>query len=437
MHSKPERVAWITMIGALAIFCLLCISTVIFAQWLVFESPTQLNVTLYVSRGTVGVAEPDTSDEKAVRAMTSVARDDRVSTDVDAQGYLAVSDPYSNDTLATFTLFNDSAITVSGANRPRFNWSDNPYTVRLAGFTGQMDVWVREDLDRQIDISIESAIGSARISDSGQYSIEQTPGGLRVTVQAGASTLIALDGQAQHLAAETEGIIQVDNPVIRVNRAPVSLLTNSRFEEVDESNWPVGWICGFSESPEFPNAPRGEWEFANIDGRASIHITRMQENPGAGRTGCYQVLVDPVNGLDVSEYDTLKFRVTMQVHHQQLSACGSAGSECPIMLYMEYWDQYDSGVKRGWYHGFYADYTPGVGRTRCDSCYEEHERINKDAWYTYESENLFTLLPEGLRPGAITRLEFYAEGHQYEVMLSEVSLLATSSQPAGDVTIAQ
>jgi hypothetical protein len=147
-----------------------------------------------------------------------------------------------------------------------------------------------------------------------------------------------------------------------------------------------------------------------------------------------QYLADPVNGLDVTQYDSLRLRVTMQVEHQQLSACGEQGSECPVMLHMRYLDL--SGNSREWYHGFYADYTPNVGRTRCDSCLEEHERINKNAWYTYESGNLFIDLPEGQRPGAIIELEFYAEGHQYDVLLSEVSLLTTTpdsnlQSPAG------
>jgi hypothetical protein len=34
-------------------------------------------------------------------------------------------------------------------------------------------------------------------------------------------------------------------------------------------------------------------------------------------------------------------------------------------------------------------------------------------------------LPENIRPGWIISIQFYASGHQYDVMLSEVSLLGT------------
>ncbi len=84
----------------------------------------------------------------------------------------------------------------------------------------------------------------------------------------------------------------------------------------------------------------------------------------------------------------------MRVQHQSLSACGIAGSECPVMLKLTYVDQ--DGNDRVWYHGFYTDYSPAAGGRRiCDSCWEPHEQINKDAWYTYESGNLFTDWPEG------------------------------------------
>jgi hypothetical protein len=153
MLSNPQRLAWITMLGALAIFCLLCISTIIFARWLVFESPTELNVTLHVGRGTVGLAEPDTTDEKAVRDRASVGSNNTLSTDNVSQGYLAFADPYSHKIIATATLLNDSTVTLKSASRPRFSLSDKSYTIRLK--------------DREIRLDIDSPLGVTRIGEGG------------------------------------------------------------------------------------------------------------------------------------------------------------------------------------------------------------------------------------------------------------------------------
>jgi hypothetical protein len=93
------------------------------------------------------------------------------------------------------------------------------------------------------------------------------------------------------------------------------------------------------------------------------------------------------------------------------------------MLQVNYLNE--NGEPRRLIHGFYAVYEPNLGGEKnCAECWGDHEFINKDAWYTYESGNLFSFLPEGWRPSAITEIHFFAGGHQYDVMLSEVALVA-------------
>lgn len=424
-NTNPQRLAWITLVGGLVIFCLLCAGTVIFARWLLFESPTDLSVMLHVGRGTVGVAEPDSSGEKAVRGSEGVSAGSTLRTDNDSQGYLEVSDPYSGTVIATVMLRGNSAIRLKSANRPRFSLSENAYVVRLDGASGRLDVWVNDDLDREIRLEIKGPLGITRIDQGGRLTISSTTDNMVVTVQEGNATLVTDEHQAQHLASNTEGTIQLGNRAIQVGPGPVELVLNSRFDE----GGPVGWGCSNDLSGMDPNAPVGEYTFPTVDGRSTTHLTRLQPNPGHGETGCVQYLADREQGLDITRYESLQLRVTMQVHHQSLSACGIAGSECPVMIYMQYLDT--NGNRFDWYHGFYAELRPNeAARKICDSCLEEHEFINKDAWYTYESGNLFTDLPEDRRPGSIILIEFYASGHQYEVMLDEVALLASPARDA-------
>ena len=420
--SNPQRMAWATMIGGLIIFVLLCGGTVGFTHWLLFDSPTQLNATLHVGQGTVALAEPNSTDQKAIRSYTSVDANNTLTTDNLSQGYIAFSDPYSGDIIATVTLRNDSMATLRSATRPRFSLSDNPYVIRLSGVIGRLEVWVISDLERDLQIEIDGPLGTTRISEGGNFLIESTPAYLRVTSRNGSATLISRAGTAQHLATGTEGEVQPDSAEIRVGPGPIDLLPNSTFGQNQE--WPTEWVCAHTPDPGFPNAPGGTYDFPTVDGRPTIHIKRLHPNPGPAKTGCIQVLGEGSQGLDVRGYETLRLRVTMRVQHQSLSACGIAGSECPVMLKLTYVDQ--DGNERVWYHGFYTEYSPAAGGRRiCDSCREPHEQINKNAWYTYESGNLFTDWPEGERPGIIRQVEFYASGHEYEVVLAEVSLVAT------------
>lgn len=408
------------MLGALAIFCLLCVSTIIFARWLVFESPTQLNVTLHVGRATVGLAEPDT-DEKAIRSSAPVGHNDRLITDITSQGYLAFSDPYSGNVIATMMMRKNSAVSLRSASRPRFSLSDNPYVIRLTDASGRFEVWVSDETDREIRLEIVGPLGTTHIEEGGHYLIDSTPEYLTTNARVGAATLISRDGQAQHVGPSLEGTITLGDPAIQVQLGPVDLLPNWNFDQ--PGDWPVEWSCTHEYSADNQNGPPGRWFFKRVDGRGTVHIERMQPEPGPGKTLCKQYLTGPDGGIEVEQYDSVRLRVTMQVHHQSLSACGVAGTECPVFLHIAYVDK--NGNERHWYHGFYAEYRPNEGRTVCNECWEEHEQINKDAWYSYESGNLFADWPEDQRPSSIEFIEFRADGHQYDVMLSEVALVAT------------
>jgi hypothetical protein len=425
MQSNPQRLAWITMLSGLAIFCLLCVSTVLFARWLLFESPTGLNVTLHVGRGTVGLASETTSGEQAIRSSAQVNPSARLSTDSDSQGYLSFSDPYSNREIVTVLLRNASVAHLNTASRPRFSLSDNPYEIRLTGINGRVEVRVNNDLDRDIRLSLEGAMGEVRIDTSGTYWIESTLTSFKVTVREGSATLINADHRAQHITASNIGSINAGDPIIYLSAGPTEILPNSTFIESRDGNWPVGWSC--TTSADVAGKIEGHWSFINDDGRPIIHISREGDpEPNHGETRCLQYLTDddPEYGHNVLQYSDLRLRATMMINYQQLSACGDQGTECAVMLRIEYLDT-NGNRMADWIHGFYAEYTPNLGRTTCDTCWGEHERINKNAWYTFESGNLLMDLPENIRPGWIISIQFYASGHQYDVMLSEVSLLGT------------
>ncbi|MBN1564827.1 MAG: hypothetical protein JXA10_13350 [Anaerolineae bacterium] len=427
LRSNPQRVAWMTVVGALAVFCVMCLGTYTLAHWVVYESPIQLNVVLHVGKGTVGLAEPG-NDEKAERGTAPVARNDVLRTDSVSQGYLAFSDPYSGDVIATVMMHSDSQTKLRTASRPRFSWSDNPYVIRLADVTGPVEVWVASGVDREIRLEIISPLGTLHIEEAGNYLLDITPDSITVTPRVGSATLISATGQAQHLTEPSAGLIQQSEPDISMIDGPLELLSNWNFAKGDD--WPVEWRCTDEYSADYQDVPPANLDFTTFDGRDVIHIERMQPNPGAHKTRCIQVLGGP-DGLDVRDYDSVRLRVTMQVHHQSLSACGIAGTECPVMLQISYVSE--NGESRRWIHGFYANYEPSLGGEKnCAECWGDHEFINKDAWYTYESGNLFTILPEGWRPSAITEIHFFAGGHQYDVMLSEVALLA--EHPTDTVT---
>jgi len=98
------------------------------------------------------------------------------------------------------------------------------------------------------------------------------------------------------------------------------------------------------------------------------------------------------------------------------------------MLRMEY-VPLNGGVET-WIHGFYSRVIPGIDSPMsCDSCRLDHEIVNEGAWYAYDSGNLIALFPPDQRPRSILNFRFYASGHEYDVYVSEVSLLVAQSNP--------
>ena len=85
------------------------------------------------------------------------------------------------------------------------------------------------------------------------------------------------------------------------------------------------------------------------------------------------------------------------------------------------------GVEREWIQGFFSQHdAQRQYPTACVTCpqiYQPHQFINEQAWYTFETGNLFDLLIPAERPAYISRFEFYASGHEYDVFVSEVVLL--------------
>jgi hypothetical protein len=200
---------------------------------------------------------------------------------------------------------------------------------------------------------------------------------------------------------------------IRVSPADINLVTNSTFQDIyvppdnGSGTAPVlaqGWGC--YDKPG--SVPPGLYQPEVQDGRLVMRLLR------AG---------DPPNGKDVGGYTSLFLKATMFINYQSLSGCGQEASECPLMLRLNYIDE--KGEERRWYHGFFVFLDPQRNfPTQCNSCTQEHEFINEKVWYTYVSENLLTSIAPDQKPRTIISVQFYASGHQYDVYVGEVALLA-------------
>ena len=126
------------------------------------------------------------------------------------------------------------------------------------------------------------------------------------------------------------------------------------------------------------------------------------------------------------EFTSLELHVLLQIKDQNVPMCGTLGSECPVMVRIDYQDA--QGADNEWLQGFYwlADTTTPGNPSVCVTCNTRnpHIQVRRDIWYSYLSPNLVPLLShDGQPPTMIESITVYASGHTYHAMVDEVELI--------------
>ena len=421
----PQRLAWGVLLAAFAVFCMICVITGVGVNYFLFRSSVPIEASVEVGKGTVIVTG------RPVRQEFDVTNSDELSTDAQTQATLFFRDFQQDGRLiASVTIRGNNNLTLWRALRPRFNWGTDSYSIELQDVSGNLDVFIPKGLSRDLRLTIRSPQGAlADFGASGQYAVSISDTQMRVVNREGQVSLITANSNlGRAIPPDSQGTIITDAPTeVALSSALTNLLRNSTFQDVivaqDGSTGTQGlaeaWACTNSTT----NLPRGSYQAEMQDGRYLLRLVRAENAQTNGETRCGTWF--PNGGHDVTPLTTLVLRTSFNIQYQSLNACGSKGSECPLMLEVDYLDV--NGIGHRWYHGFYAALDPQLNYPlSCDSCASEHERVNEKNWFTYDSGNWFTLFPPESRPATIINVQFYASGHQYDVYVGEVALLAGS-----------
>ncbi len=417
MFKNTQLVAWATLLIAFILFCGLCVGSMHLVQYVLFDWRIDLEMSVHVSRGTIGIQTPGELGERGYRALTTINSQDMISTDESAQGHLTFRDTYDTAVVvATVEMFPDSSLRLEHATRPRF-LGDKPFSILLTEVSGDFQVVVSSRLERDVRVEVEANGYKVRIDSGGSYEITSTVDLMRVTVRRGEALIIDDSNRAQLVKHDQIGEANMDG--VFVLPAPMTnLVANSQFEDAG-AGVPVRWGCNSKNSDA--TEPLGSYEGTFFQDRPVLHIQRLAENPlGHGETSCEQRI-----DQDVGQYERIVIRATMYLDYHSLNGCGVAASECPLMLKVRFRNRLDD-TPREWTLGFYVDYDERIGfPIRCNGCTQDHQHVNGKSWFTFESENLVSDVPElvDLNPVRIESIKIDAQGHQYEVYVGEVSII--------------
>ncbi len=434
----PQRLAWGVLLVAFVIFCVFCVIIGLLANYFLFQSNVSLDAQLVVGRNYAGIFEP--SSERLVPDETVVTANTVVSTAPQSQATFYFFDTSrDNRIIAHVRLRGTSSATLRTASRPRFEWSTTNYVIDLANISGEFDVVIAENVDRNVLLYLQTGTGvkpRVNLQGAGHYLVDSTENRLRVFNLRGNAFLLPDEAHGYSIPAGQQGVFYTDSNSVEIKAGYINLLKNSNFELLNENvnnttELLSGWLC--SNDPE--DNPPGSYRSQMYEGRMTLRLERYQGATTHGRTFCSQSFGS--TALDVKSLEYLALRATFYIHHQSLAVCGFQGSECPLMLRVDYRDA--QGEARQWFHGFYTRMDPQMSHPlRCLSCSQEHELINANSWYTYDSGNLLNLFPAdetqavSQQISEIIGIWFYASGHEYDVQLSEVALLG---QPRTDPVV--
>lgn len=428
-RANTQRLAWGVLLVSFAIFCVIAGAALLGLRYFLFQSRVPLVATVEVARGTPTLTLVGSEiTPSAVTRSREIFGNSTLTTGTESQAIITFTDSAINRLVASITVENGSSLHLSQGTRPRFDWVSDAYWIDFGEVYGVIDIFVPDNLERTLMISMQTTLGPvARFTTAGHYTLVGVGQRVQLVNYSGSALLGSQPVPAGHTGSQpVDGRFTVALHPDSLGDAAFSQNNILDLDNTTAQYRSQAWIC--RSKVTIPGEPMGTVGIAVVDSRPALRLFRGDNADSHGDTSCFHGLGPAMRGLDVSNYSSVSIRATFKIQSQSLSACGTDGSECPLMLAMDY-IPINGGEPVKWYHGFYAFMDPNRSFPMiCNSCSVQHEQITPGVWYTYEIRNLFESFAPERRPETILNVRFYASGHQYEVYVSQMVLLVDQQE---------
>lgn len=417
MRQYPERLAWTILLVAFAVFCLLAVGFPLSVRSYLLSATQPLYSQVNAQRGTVRVERAGSSRADATSLddpiPLEVFKGDGIRTGQLDEGLLTLQRDGEEDreTLTSVVVYDNSDVVLTDAYSPRFGLSSGPHRAILQLNDGRARIEVKPSSDRRpVEVEVRTDHADVRLGE-GSYALDVTNQQTSATVREGFATVRTGD-QELVLSDEQRVVVSLSGQLDGPLPAERNLIVNGDFSEGINTGWVV-----ISNSSEDSATVAGA---TDDEGQSVAQFQHEQAQPA--EIGLIQTL-----NRNVKDLGSLVLHLKVRVDYHSLSVCGSLGSECPVMLRIDYRDA--AGNTQQWVKGFYAHEDPAIAQPYyCTTCPDpssgDHTRVPDKTWFLYDSPNLMEILPPEHRPAFIQSVRVYGSGHSYDSLVTDVELLA-------------
>jgi hypothetical protein len=398
MRRNPERVAWVFLVSAFMIFCIIVVGVPLGIRQYLFKAAHEQKALVESIAGTVVVEPPlgrgaiplSKGQNMSVPAGTLVRADENAE---------AVVTFYDHSFMR---LFSSTTVRLDEMSSKRYPLGRLPNTIRLTLLSGHIQIGTAVSLTAPLVFTVDTFQSVCILDPDGSYSLEASNISTDIAAFRGKAAIQA-QGQIVSLAERQRTSVEINQPPHTATSVARDLLANGTFVEPLAVGWRV-----FNDQGTDGGIVDGQAEVIFDEGRRAVQLIRTGGDGNHCETGLEQTLnrelPDPLSSLIM--------RATLKVRNQSLSGGGYLSSEYPLIIRLTYRDAYDNEAE--WIQGFY--YQNSANNPTMYGL-----QIPQDRWYFFDSGNLLDQLP--VRPSRLIRLRIYASGWDYDSLLSDIALV--------------
>jgi hypothetical protein len=399
MRRNPELVGWIVLWLSFIAFCFLAVTIPWAIRHYIITATNLQEATLEVINGTVLVDKQGTATfEGYTRESGSipVPEGSHIKTDANSRALITFFEK------STVSLSNETEVRLTRMRKPRFGLSPRPnlLIMEVKGGVVSLGAAMPDETPRHFEVRSPQMV--ALLGEEGSYEVEVTNEMSQILTYRSEAVVTAA-GEMVILGPRERTMVTIGLPPSPPVPAARDLITDGDFTEPLGKRWEVYKSQG---------GDGGE-----VDGEAAVVISgdRMAvrfSRSGAGGNNAEVGVIQNVGKDLPSLAQSLVLHAEVRLIYQNLSGGGYQSSEYPVIMRLNYEDEY--GSEAHWYHGFY--YQNREGNPTMNG-----ELVPLNVWVPYESENLLeTLHP---RPVHIASLQIYASGWDYSSQASRARLI--------------